>query len=234
MPRGSGVMREHAEGSAYGWIRAATRPDEWRAVVGTLLPGVYEAYVKLLHPFFLPRGVTLDAALARWRSDVTTGEIDPSASHSKSPGWDRLSWRDLLGALRLPLTPEVDEDVVPDIPDLRYPFVGVPDPATLRALGRVLTPFTSGECLLRLGELGGADVVLEGTLADVVDHLTLGVGGDLVMWWPADRAWCVAAHEAAEFTLVGGSEPLARALLACADLEVLRVELTTSLRSDGD
>ncbi|WP_027482467.1 hypothetical protein [Deinococcus pimensis] len=222
------------DASASAWVRAATRPCQERAVVGTLLPGGYDAYVKVLHPFWLPRGMTLDAALARRHDDETVEELDEPGTTRAGPfEWARLTWRDLMGALRLPLTPEVDEDVVPDLPELRYPFVGVPDPATLRALGRVLTSFTSGGCLLRLGELGGADVMLEGTLADVVEHLTLGVSGDRVTWWSADRAWCVAAHEAAEFTLVAGSETLARALLACADLEGLRVELTTSLRSDA-
>lgn len=54
------------------------------------------------------------------------------------------------------------------------------------------------------------------------------------LFWPADRAWCVATEIDFDSTLVGGTAAAIAAVLASPDLEVLPVEPGDSLQSDAD
>lgn len=226
-------MGRRVDPSAHGWIDAATVPYRSHGTVATLVPGGYEAYVKLLNPFRLTHGVLLGEALTRPYDEHAE---DPDAASGVPRVWERLTWRDLLGALHLPLTPEVDEEVVTEEwPDVWPPNVGGPDEVTLPALGRVLAAFTAGACRLCYDEpTDEPKLVFEGTLAEIMNRLGLGTGPSIVTCWPADRAWCVAVPGYAEFTLVGGSEALVRTLLECPELEGVRVELTTGLSRRGE
>ncbi|MCK6211908.1 hypothetical protein KZX45_15285 [Georgenia sp. EYE_87] len=54
------------------------------------------------------------------------------------------------------------------------------------------------------------------------------------LFWPADRAWCVATEIDLDSTLVGGSREAVGALLGTPGLEVLRVVGGDSLSHDAD
>jgi hypothetical protein len=54
------------------------------------------------------------------------------------------------------------------------------------------------------------------------------------LWWPEDRAWCVATEIDFNTTYVGGTQRLVDALLACEALEVDQVEPTDGVAYDGD
>lgn len=54
------------------------------------------------------------------------------------------------------------------------------------------------------------------------------------LFWPADRAWCVATEIDFDSTVVGGTAAAIAAVLASPDLEALPVEPGDSLRSDAD
>jgi hypothetical protein len=54
------------------------------------------------------------------------------------------------------------------------------------------------------------------------------------LFWPADRAWCVATEVDFDSTLVAGGEEAVAAVLAAVDLEALPVEPSDSLQSDAD
>jgi hypothetical protein len=54
------------------------------------------------------------------------------------------------------------------------------------------------------------------------------------LWWPDDRAWCVATEIDFDSTLVGCSRECAGALLASSELETAEVELEDRLDVDGD
>lgn len=54
------------------------------------------------------------------------------------------------------------------------------------------------------------------------------------LWWPEDRAWCVATEIDLNTTYVAGSQRLVDALLACGALEVYQVEPTDKITYDGD
>jgi hypothetical protein len=54
------------------------------------------------------------------------------------------------------------------------------------------------------------------------------------LWWPADRAWCVATEIDLNTTYVAGARALIGALLACEGLEVYQVEPTDGVTYDSD
>ena len=54
------------------------------------------------------------------------------------------------------------------------------------------------------------------------------------IWWPEDRAWCVATEIDLTETLVGGSEACIERILRCPGLEALPVMLNSRVDSEGD
>ena len=49
------------------------------------------------------------------------------------------------------------------------------------------------------------------------------------LWWPKDRAWCVATEIDFDTTYIGGTQSAISAILACEALEAYQVEPTDSL-----
>lgn len=54
------------------------------------------------------------------------------------------------------------------------------------------------------------------------------------LWWPEDRAWCVATEIDFNTTYIAGTQGLVDALLVCEELEVYQVEPTDGVAYDGD
>jgi hypothetical protein len=54
------------------------------------------------------------------------------------------------------------------------------------------------------------------------------------IWWPNDRAWCVATEIDFAWTYVGGSAAAIRAVLADPRLEALPAKLTDRFTHDSD
>lgn len=54
------------------------------------------------------------------------------------------------------------------------------------------------------------------------------------LWWPADRAWCVATEIDFSWTYVGGTESLIRELLGERRLEIVRAEITHGVTNTSD
>jgi hypothetical protein len=77
---------------------------------------------------------------------------------------------------------------------------------------------------------------------DLVDDVRLDAGVELDAFtpqtpsliWPDDHAWCVATEVDLDSTYLGGSEAMARALLADTRFEAWRAELDDIVHSGGD
>jgi hypothetical protein len=76
-------------------------------------------------------------------------------------------------------------------------------------------------------------LLLTGILSTAM-QLTETVGQSPNIFWPADRAWCVASEIDFDSTLVAGSEELINALLDDPVLDAWRVRPTDSLAYDAD
>lgn len=81
-----------------------------------------------------------------------------------------------------------------------------------------------------------ADKLFEGTLDEVglFSNGTHGVRRTPTYWFPEDRSWLVCTNYDLTFTLVGGSEPLIRDLLAHPLLESVPVRPATRVDSNAD
>ncbi|MDO5494425.1 MAG: hypothetical protein Q4G64_01765, partial [bacterium] len=99
-------------------------------------------------------------------------------------------------------------------------------------------------CLPKLETPGRAYHLLRGDLADLEAIVTLeeveipggGTWSDHQspsLWWPADRAWCVATEIDFDSTLVGGSAAAIDAVLASPDLEALPIHPDIDLTWDA-
>jgi hypothetical protein len=54
------------------------------------------------------------------------------------------------------------------------------------------------------------------------------------IWWPDDRAWCVASEIDLPYTYVGGEQGLIEEILTHPALEALPARLDHKMTADGD
>jgi hypothetical protein len=202
------------------WISSARRRGT-PGTVSALVPAVFEAYARVLHPAIRydgdddievawsavaahngtavhPRGQWVDVTGGPVESQPPVWDDGPSEGHLPVPVAARLI--DVLG--RHTATP--DAGVLARWDGFGY---DLPDPGTPPRL------------LLR----GGKDVVLlRGAIADAVRNLAPEPHEQSAnLWWPADQAWCVVTDIDLTSTYVGGSAACIAALLATPGLEAL-------------
>jgi hypothetical protein len=205
------------------WISSGRRRGE-PGTVGSLVPAVFEAYARILHPAVRYAGDddvevswaevaahngTVAHPLMQWAS--ITRSWDFTSSDSQPPVWDDS----------------------PSEGHLAVPVAG--------RLAGVLARHTAtpGECLFgrwdgfgydlaspdvppRLLLRGGHDVILvQGTVTDATRNLAPEPHEQSAnLWWPADQAWCVVTDIDLMSTYVGGSAACIADLLAAPGLEV--------------
>jgi hypothetical protein len=214
--------------------------------VASLVPDGFEAYVRVLHPV-VDRGVG-DDRIVRWR-DVAGWSgvaLDPGTpfhaiAMPQDPPESELPWsgrspkKGALAAADVTVLAEILalETTTPDRcwfclwegygwgnraglsppgrPPQRYPD---PVPPRVRRGPRVTTP-------------GREYFLLTGPITSVAWSTRLADDGQTPnLWWPEDRAWCVASEIDLPWTYVGGSKEMARGLLSDDRIEALPAEPT--------
>ncbi|WP_433181862.1 hypothetical protein [Actinoallomurus sp. CA-150999] len=208
-------LRSLTDVSPAAWIEEGT--GDFDSGVHALLPGGFEAYARLPHPT-----ESADGRMLRW-SEV--------AERSGSVVGSRTRFTDIAG-------PEDEE-----------PWAGSFPAALLPVLCEILAAHTTTpqECYFGLWDgwgwldadgpkihLPGRDYLL---FAGPLDAATeMGDRGDGYffpqspnLFWPRDRAWCVATDVDLDATYVGGSARLAEDLTGGARIEALSAELSDPL-----
>lgn len=247
--------------SAAAWV-GARLTGRWGHVTGTV-PAGFDGYARILHPVEDGEGPSLSWSevareagtqihpMAQWNrvarqqpgqrsrwqdagpeegnlSAVTLQRlVDALRSHTPTPEdcwfclWVGYGWIHGSPSVQL-LTFDGDSDgdvSQVDVPPA-FPDGWLDDSLHVRHPGR--------EYLLGRGPLAAA--------LDVGHHVHDGwfISQSPNLFWPADRAWCVATEIDFDSTLVGGSHQLIDALLADPDLEVWRVQPDDSLQDNAD
>ena len=203
-----------------------------------LLPPGFPAYARVFHPAYLD---DTEEQPVRWSTVASwTGKIvHPLMQFPRVAG---------LG----------EEEMYPDPPWGEHPRIGSIPEAECRVLANVLREFTStpdrcffglwdgyGNIVTRLYPAGsrvkgrGRDYLLfkgplEGVMAFLVDRPFPFWGDSPNIWWPEDRAWCVATDIDLYDTYVGGSLECVQAVLDHPDLEALPTSLDARLDLGGD
>lgn len=221
-----------------GWIAASLAPFD-EQLVASLLPPGFQSYARVLHPahYAMAKGIrtvrwreiagwsgvplhpdsqfhsialppTPPAAPAPWNSqgpergslDAADAEalIEPLAAHTSTPSsclfciWDGWGWDTAMSAA-------LPGEVPIPIPD--------PVPPEVRQGPRV--------------RMQGRDYLLYTGPIDAALAFAGTPGQTPSLWWPADRAWCVASEVDLLWTYVGGSAALIDELLADPSIEAL-------------
>lgn len=244
-----------------GWIGERLAPFSSYQVT-SVVPGGYEAYARVLHPAEAPRHdrgrVVRWAEVAAWSglplrpdSQFHSVALPPERPVGEAPwsgqgpraGSLYLADAEVLAAIlrTWTVTPERcwfcvwdgygwdravfvtarrgAKEPAPAEPPARR---GDPIPASVRQGRRVVLP--QREYLLYAGPVEAA-------------MATVGLGGDdqvANLWWPADRAWCVASEIDLPWTYVGGPAGLIGQLLADQRLEVLPAGLADAVNRVED
>jgi hypothetical protein len=201
--------------------------------VRSLVPPVFEAYARVFHP------AVLGGRPVRW------AEVARANARTAHPG---MEWAAITGGYRY-----VYDEVQPGIFD-KPPEDGSPPPEVARVLGAVLLRFTGvREYWFAVWEgYGGLPMnwataparvrmperamhLFRGTPDDVGESFETGAHGrGASLWWPDDRAWCVASDVDLMSSYVGGSADCIAAVLAEPALESGPVAADQSVRWDGD
>ena len=220
-------LRPSAEVAAADWLAPRLRP--FGSAVAAVVPDGFPAYARLPHPGGPPDGEEPEAGnLPPARLGLLTAVL---GRHTGTPGacwfclWDGYGWlhgSPAVGLLtrRGPFTRRglsARRSHAPPIPPALPPEVlGGP---RVRLPGREYLLFT-------------------GPLAATPELGWNGPGGFFPqspnLFWPEDRAWCVATEIDLPYTLVAGSEPLVGELLADPRLDARRVGPGSPLADDAD
>jgi hypothetical protein len=198
--------------AASEWLRASV--TTFATSVASFLPGHFEAYVRIYHPFEARNG------LKTWRELAGDSMLDGMAAAT-------LACDGSLGA-------QARSGSLPE--SLVAPLVDHLRAATTTADSCFFALWEGGASPVHI------EVEPTVELPNRAYHLFAGTVPDARvslndspsryhsanLWWPADHAWCVATEVDASWTYVGGSRACIDALLADARLET--VETTASAR----
>ena len=215
------------------WISSARRRGT-PGTVSALVPSVFEAYARVLHPAVRYAG----------DDDVEVSWVDVAA-HNGTDAHPLMQW-DALTHGPVDTQPPVWDDGpseghLPAVVAARLAAVlarhtGTPDDCLF---GRwdgfgydLRTPDVPPRLLLR----GGHDVVLvRGRTADATRNLAPEPWEQSAnLWWPTDRSWSVVTEIDLRSSYVGGSTACITDLLATAGIEALPAAPEDPVTADGD
>ena len=219
-----GGLPVETDASSGVWISSGRRRGT-PGTVGALVPAVFEACARVLHPAVRYAGDddvevswaevaahngTVVHPLVQWAP--LTGSWDYLSSDSQPPVWDDAPSEGHLPvavAARLVAVLRGHTTTPEDCRFGRWNGFGF-DAAALRA---------APSLLLR----GGQDVVVvRGTVDDAVRNLAPEPHEQSAnLWWPVDRAWCVVTDIDLRSTYVAGRAECIAGLSAAPGLEVL-------------
>jgi hypothetical protein len=219
-----GGLPVEADVSRGVWISSGRRRGE-PGTVGALVPAVFEAYARVLHPAVRYVGDddvevswaevaahngTTAHPLMQWAS--ITGSWDFVSADSQSPVWDAAPSEGHLTVL-----------VAARLAGVLARHTGTPAECFLGRWDGFGYDLPSPDVPPRLLLRGGHDVVLvRGTVTDAVRNLAPEPHEQSAnLWWPADQAWCVVTDIDLMSSYVGGSAACIAELMATPGLEVV-------------
>lgn len=238
---GLGDLRQLADDvSAADWITAAVR--NFDHTVGSLVPPVFEAYARVLHPATRRDGA---GGEEEQEVEVTWAQVAAANGRQAHAG---MEWVAITGSWDY--HHGHTQSGVWDV----EPVEGSLPAAQGEALVAVLARFTATaeECFFAVWEGFGAltlapvaktvampgreMLLLAGPLAQAgrVSMESAPFEQSPSLWWPADRAWCVASDVDLMSTYVGGSRACIEAVLGAPGVEAWEVQHGQGVTYDSD
>ena len=228
------------------WIEDALAGTPW-ATVRSLVPAGFEAYARVLHPAHRRHG---DQRYPSW-TPVRWSELaaQNGGTMHRLVRFDRIGGigtrYDRGPARRLGEASDVAPPLIGSLPfELVAPLVSVLGASTATAdtcwfcvwQGSGSLPMLDGhESLPSVRTPGREYFLVRGAVSAVGlfrSHMFLDGGPNI--WWPDDRAWCVATEVDLDSTYVGGSADCIARLLAHPDLEAFPAESDDDVSAGAD
>ena len=203
---------------ATDWLRASM--TTFAQSVGSVLPGHFESYARVYHPFQYNDGNTTEAPT--WRELAAAAGVD-------------LNDAGVFDSLRASVEPHA------------YVDIGSLPRALSDLLVAHLAPATStpDRCFFAVWEGFGASAVPR-TVAPTLElperryHVFSGPAAgartsfsvisfhhqSANLWWPADHAWCVATEVDLSWTYIGGARACIQSLLADGRIDAVETKAT--------
>lgn len=206
-------------------------PDEEGVKAGSVVPLGFDAYGRIFHPAHRYISETRRRETVRWTELASMNGLTvhpemqfhsilgkPLSESYQQPGWGSLPSVGRLDAAEVgPIVEVLAEST--KTPDLCYFCIWEGDSIVSQSQYRKH----------HVVELGGYEyLVFRGRLEVVPVH------GSPSIWWPEDRAWCVASDIDTFDTLVGGSRECIARLTAHPGLEVLPIGIEDRIDFYGD
>ena len=236
-PEGVELMEDISQAR---WVEERLRPWHTRGAVetrvGSIVPEGFAAYARVFHP-------------AELRADR---------------GHEPVRWSTVASWTGRTVHPQMQFERIANLsepyqdpPWGSYPRYGCLPPEECRTIAEVLGEFTStpDRCYFcvwegwgfldpglyknasRLRVPGRGYLLFRGPLDAIMsflDQIPRGWSQSPSIWWPDDRAWCVATEIDFSDTYVGGSDACIERILSCRDLEALLITTEARVDSGGD
>ena len=245
--------------SAASWIQQGLLPlqrHEKGYRVGNVVPQGFEAYARVFHPASRYIADRQEWVPARWSGIASwTGRTAHPAmqfhsilGHPENPAI-KPEWGSL------PIEGSLDSDQIGGVIDVLTRFTTTPD-VCFFCIWEGWGEFGGPESFAYLSPTGTGGRLQEGSEDDLLRRLKrakrleiglfgyilstgpmdafLEVGGSPSLWWPQDRAWCVASDVDLTSTFVGGTEECIAHLVGHLDLEALPIGLDVRIDVEGD
>jgi len=217
--------------------------------VGSLVPGGYSAYARVLHPARNTRDESVPwSAVAEWSGRVYHPimsfegiSVPTEGSLRETPPWDHD-----------PRHGSIDEDVALELADLLSCYTDT-DELCYFGVWEGYGEYSGGTVLLtsdgrgrRLGvprdirraqRVKGSGfhyLLYEGTLEGILGFYSHFLAHPPNIWWPSDRAWFVATDVDLDSTYIGASQECIDALLGHPTLEAVPAEYLASVAMTAD
>ena len=230
------------------WVESAL--DASFATVGSLVPGGYDAYARLLHP---ARDASYNpvrwSAVAEWSGRVYHPLMSFEGISLPADGYGNGArpWDDD------PQHGSLDEAVAMEMESLLSRFTTTPDLCcfgvwegygqysnggtvmlTADGCGRPLRVPRDLKRAQRIKGVGRNYLLYQGRLEQIAGFYTNYRSKPPNIWWPADRAWFVATDIDLDSTYVGGSVECIEALLGHDVLEAVPANREASVAMTAD
>ncbi|MFF3764260.1 hypothetical protein ACFYYR_09260 [Streptomyces sp. NPDC001922] len=198
------------------WIESRT--GDFHTGVHALLPSGFAAYARVLHPVEASGGTFL-----RW------AEV---AERAGRPLHSRVRFTDIAPGAgdAEPWQGSFEAELLPDLCEVLAAHTTTPESCYLGLWDGWGWLTADGP---RVHLSGRAYLLYEGPVEAATDLGDRGAGCFLPqspnLWWPRDRAWCVATDVDLDSTYIGGPAPLIEELTGSSRLEAVRAELSDPL-----
>jgi hypothetical protein len=212
--------------AAADWIVERLSPENWPQIT-SFVPRGFEAYARILHPADGPGDGSGSGRLVRWHEVAE---------------WSGMPLRNDAQFHSVAMPPDRPEAESPTRQRPRVGSLYAPDALIVAHIGERWTA-TADRCWFCVWEgygwfpdssrhgprvqLPNRDYVMcTAPVASVLSPMSgAPVDRSPNLWWPHDRAWCVASEIDLQWTYVGGPSGMIEELLENEDLEALPVDL---------